>query len=57
MNNLGAPRKITDKQLLKVVSLIKSGLSQSEACRRVGIKISTFTEMKSRRRRIFGDML
>ena len=51
MKKLGAPRKISDETILEVIKLINSGLNQSEACRRVGVKINTFTEMKSRYKR------
>lgn len=52
---IGAPRKITDEQILRVIELIKNGQKMSSACREVGIKINTFTEMKSRKRRVFSE--
>lgn len=51
MRKLGAPRKYTDEQLNAVYDLIKSGIHQSEACRKVGIKVNTYTAYKSRRER------
>lgn len=53
MRKLGAPRRISDEKLQKVVDLMKTGIHQSEACRRVGIKVNTFTAMKSKKERIF----
>lgn len=51
MNKLGAPRKYSDEQLQKVGELIKEGIHQSEACRKVGVKVNTYTAYKSRQER------
>lgn len=55
MAKLGAPRKISDAQLRAVAELMRSGIHQSEACRRIGINIKTWTAYKSRKERGVGN--